>query len=54
MSKLLLWWVVDLNQVGGLHCDIRWCILYVGSVDCFVNIVILLFNSLSIYIISSK
>ena len=24
MSKLLLWWVVDLEQVGGLHGDIRW------------------------------
>ena len=24
MSKFLLWWVVDLEQAGGLHGDIRW------------------------------
>ena len=54
MSKLLPWWVIDLNQAGGLHYDIRWCTLYIGSVDFFVNIVILLFNSLSVYIISSE
>ena len=40
MSKLLPWWVIDLNQAGGLHYDIRWCTLYIGSVDFFVNIVI--------------
>ena len=27
-SNILLWWVVDLKQVSGLHGDIRWCILY--------------------------
>ena len=51
MSKLLLWWDVDLDQAGRLHGDIGWCILYIGSDNFFVNVVILLFNSLSIFIL---
>ena len=38
MSKFLLWWAVELEQVGGLHGDIRWFYIDIGSIDYFVNI----------------